>query len=189
MATKQSRRPKQRESLVDWVLRGSPGKANGYTGTPVPRTKPEPEPEFETDIGSLAEPAPKRRRNASGKSSPSPRLVPLKVWGRMLMGEFAPHPNTLRRWVHDGRIYPMPVKIGRGWTVLGWVGAIIWAFKRPEPVTVRGSTEGSAPALRPARQTKTCAFCAEEILAAALRCKHCGSDVRVRKLRAAMPRA
>ncbi|MGJ9419418.1 excisionase [Massilia sp. CMS3.1] len=31
--------------------------------------------------------------------------------------EHAPHINTLRRWVHDGRIYPQAVKIGKLWCV------------------------------------------------------------------------
>jgi predicted site-specific integrase-resolvase len=29
----------------------------------------------------------------------------------------APHVNTLRRWVNDGRIQPQPEKIGRIWRV------------------------------------------------------------------------
>lgn len=72
------------------------------------------------------------------------------------------------------------VNLFLGWTVLGWVVAIVWAFRKAEPVTVslRSSVESAAPAPQPARQTKTCAFCAEEILAAAIKCKHCGSDVR-----------
>jgi hypothetical protein len=66
-----------------------------------------------------------------------------------------------------------------GWTVLGWVVAIVWAFRKPEPVAISlRHAEGATPAPQPTRQTKTCAFCAEEILAAAIKCKHCGSDVR-----------
>jgi predicted site-specific integrase-resolvase len=43
--------------------------------------------------------------------------VPLQEWAKLLMGEHAPHNNTLLRWVHEGRIQPQPVKIGRKWFV------------------------------------------------------------------------
>ena len=46
-----------------------------------------------------------------------PRYLPLLVWGELLLGEHAPGENTLRRWVHDGRIQPQPVKIGKSWCV------------------------------------------------------------------------
>ncbi|WP_220810456.1 excisionase [Noviherbaspirillum aridicola] len=46
-----------------------------------------------------------------------PRLVPLQVWADLLMGEHAPHKNTLRNWVNSGRIHPRPVKIGKRWFV------------------------------------------------------------------------
>jgi hypothetical protein len=60
-----------------------------------------------------------------------------------------------------------------GWTLLGWVGALVWAFKRqPKP-------EPSRPMFQPVKQTKQCPFCAEEIMLAAVKCKHCGSDLAV----------
>lgn len=46
-----------------------------------------------------------------------PRLVPLDVWAKLLLGEHSPHKNTLRNWVNNGRIYPAPRKIGRRWFV------------------------------------------------------------------------
>jgi hypothetical protein len=46
-----------------------------------------------------------------------PRYIPLEVWASLLLGEHAPHINTLPRWVHDGRIYPQAVKIGKLWCV------------------------------------------------------------------------
>ena len=46
-----------------------------------------------------------------------PRLVPLKEWAKLVFGDFAPHPNTLLKWVSNGRIYPMPKKVGKGWFV------------------------------------------------------------------------
>lgn len=46
-----------------------------------------------------------------------PRYIPLEAWATLLLGEHAPHINTLRRWVHDGLIQPQPVKIGKSWCV------------------------------------------------------------------------
>lgn len=62
-----------------------------------------------------------------------------------------------------------------GWSLIGWVVAIVWAFKRPEPpVTPAQVVVSPHPS---ARDTKVCPFCAEEILVAATKCKHCGSEV------------
>lgn len=46
-----------------------------------------------------------------------PRLVPLKEWAKIVFGDYAPHANTLLKWVQDGRIQPMPTKVGKGWFV------------------------------------------------------------------------
>lgn len=40
------------------------------------------------------------------------------------------------------------------------------------------SVSETQPLQEPARRTKICRFCAEEILEAAARCKHCGADLR-----------
>jgi hypothetical protein len=46
-----------------------------------------------------------------------PRYLPLTFWAALLLGEHAPHYNTLLRWVRDGRIYPRPIKVGGAWNV------------------------------------------------------------------------
>jgi len=78
-----------------------------------------------------------------------------------------------------------------GWTLVGWVVALVWALKvhpgsvdyQPEVVkTIPDTHPTPQPSQQPsisssAKQTVECPFCAEEILAKAKKCKHCGSDV------------
>lgn len=41
----------------------------------------------------------------------------LEAWASSKFGEHAPTIGTLRRWARDGKIYPMPRKVGRDWMV------------------------------------------------------------------------
>lgn len=60
-----------------------------------------------------------------------------------------------------------------GWTLIGWVVALVWAVSKPNQVTV---TAPIAPT-EPVPATRECPFCAETILVKAKVCKHCGRDV------------
>ncbi len=76
-----------------------------------------------------------------------------------------------------------------GWTLLGWVAALVWALKKPSRtvfVTQESSNSVAASAspfkndysTKPTMpEVKLCPYCAEEVRAAALKCKHCGSDL------------
>lgn len=69
-----------------------------------------------------------------------------------------------------------------GWSLLGWVAALVWAFKKPAPVYVAPPSappvvSKPSPEVKPARETKACPFCAEDILVEAIKCKHCGSNL------------
>ena len=83
---------KERESLADWARRTTPDIPSKPSGRKSAGLSPE-------------------------QVAKQPRYVPLRVWAQLLLGDHAPHDNTLLRWVHDGRIQPQPKKIGRKWFV------------------------------------------------------------------------
>lgn len=85
-----------------------------------------------------------------------------------------------------------------GWTFLGWVIALVWSLRSKEDRSVKPKATASGPYSRDVKpseqrskpaayvptlpdtkkpEMKQCQFCAEEILAAAIICKHCRSDV------------
>lgn len=43
------------------------------------------------------------------------QLIPLRTWAETLFGEHMPHRHTLRNWVVNGKIWPMPTKVGRSY--------------------------------------------------------------------------
>lgn len=89
---------KPKESLVDWVLKNRTQlDAKGPARTP-------PSPTYSMHL--LPE-----------DTIGLPRYIPIAVWAALLLGEHAPHRNTLLRWVHNGMIYPRAVKIGKLWCV------------------------------------------------------------------------
>jgi hypothetical protein len=42
-----------------------------------------------------------------------PKLIPVWLWAEQTFGEFAPAKNTLRAWCRNGKILPVPRKVGR----------------------------------------------------------------------------
>lgn len=87
---------------------------------------------------------------------------------------------TFEAWIRKkGNLQSIAVlNLFLGWTIIGWVAALIWAFKKPEEAVV----VSAAPAVEPvpvtdAQLKKICPFCAEQVMAAAIKCKHCGSEL------------
>ena len=65
------------------------------------------------------------------------------------------------------------VNLFLGWSIVGWVIAVVWAFKNCEPVSILAAPDpGTPPTPALIQETKNCPFCAEKVLAAAIKCKH-----------------
>lgn len=57
-------------------------------------------------------------RSAQAETAMTERLLTLEAWSRAEYGEAAPAIATLRRWVRENRILPLPEKHGRTYYVL-----------------------------------------------------------------------
>lgn len=70
-----------------------------------------------------------------------------------------------------------------GWTFVGWVIALAMAVNNPAPAPparqqpLQQEPVTSAPAAIEATTERKCPYCAEDIRAAAVVCKHCGRDL------------
>jgi hypothetical protein len=82
---------------------------------------------------------------------------------------------TYEAWLrkHENLASVALLNVFLGWTLFGWVGALVWAFKR-QPAK---AATPYAPMFEPVKKTKQCPFCAEDVMLAAVKCKHCGSDL------------
>ena len=87
---------------------------------------------------------------------------------------------TYEAWArkHTNLTAILLINILLGWSLIGWVVALVWAFKRPEVSTtparlVPAPQEQETPS-KPI-DTRACPFYAEEVKMAAIKCKHCGS--------------
>ena len=66
-----------------------------------------------------------------------------------------------------------------GWTLVGWVVALAWAHKKPEIASssVVAQAPSSTSKAVQSDDEKTCPFCAEKVKVAAIKCRHCGSEL------------
>lgn len=68
---------------------------------------------------STQSPAPQHELASVSRGLRSPpdkaslKLIPLGVWAKQVFGEYAPPIRTLRTWCRNGKILPLPRKVGR----------------------------------------------------------------------------
>jgi predicted site-specific integrase-resolvase len=43
----------------------------------------------------------------------SAQFIPVAEWAKNMFGERRFHRNTLRNWIHAGKIAPRPIKVGK----------------------------------------------------------------------------
>ena len=43
----------------------------------------------------------------------SAQLIPVRKWAVAVFGDHVPHANTLLNWIKNGKIRPVPRKVGR----------------------------------------------------------------------------
>ncbi len=78
------------------------------------------------------------------------------------------HPNTVAIFF---------VNFFFGWSFIGWIAALIWACSGPATVPAPIAVSAPDEPYIGEQATKRCPACAEEILAVARKCKHCGETL------------
>lgn len=87
---------------------------------------------------------------------------------------------------HTNRGSILVLNLLLGWTFIGWVAALVWAFTssvdprmasapQQEPSWMGGPKP--QPLSNASAAERTCPYCAETVKAAAIVCKHCGRDL------------
>lgn len=84
-----------------------------------------------------------------------------------------------RGHANEGAIFVLNLFLG--WSLIGWVVALVWACtsqpsqpQQPSGAPVAMPTLTATPANN---ERKPCPFCAEPIMVNAIKCKHCGSSL------------
>jgi hypothetical protein len=89
---------------------------------------------------------------------------------------------------HHNRGAVAALNILLGWAVIPWVAALIWAMSRNTTAEIlaqqhvqaaTAATQAESAPDSTAAEYKACPYCAEQVKKIAIKCKHCGSDLRL----------
>lgn len=129
---------------------------------------------------------------ALAMNSPSlTAFLPLVFLTAFVVGYFYP---TVEAYLRDSPnlVSIAVLNVFLGFTLLGWVAALVWATKSEgraagQPDTDTLSATNNSPTLPDtpkveAAKTRACPFCAEEIMLAAVLCRFCKSDVSAKNV-------
>jgi hypothetical protein len=83
---------------------------------------------------------------------------------------------------HHQKIAILVLNVLLGWTAVGWAAALVWALSaRAASIVEDGaaiaSSEAPQSVLEPVHGYRTCPYCAEPILAAAVLCRYCDQEL------------
>jgi hypothetical protein len=78
---------------------------------------------------------------------------------------------------HPSRTSITVLNVLLGWTFIGWVGTLAWAYSRRDEKVPVVKVDEPQPEPPSAGGVRLCPFCAEEVKAQAVKCKHCGSNI------------
>jgi hypothetical protein len=88
-----------------------------------------------------------------------------------------------QRRSHINRTGITILNLALGWTLLGWLGALVWSYSA-QPAEAAAAAIATPSTGQQRSQTSTqppterlCPYCAETVKFAAVKCKHCGSDL------------
>jgi hypothetical protein len=82
------------------------------------------------------------------------------------------HPNTMSIFLLD---------LFLGWTLIGWIGALSWAYAAISPSSGQTDLAEVVASHSTDRDLRTCPYCAEDIRHSAIKCRHCGSELEAER--------